>query len=324
MSRLAVVIPTWNGRALLTACLAALAQQTERDFAIVVVDNGSTDDTVPWLRAEHPQVLLLANPRNYGFARAVNQGILATDAPLVAVLNNDAEPEPGWLAALLACAESDARVGMVASKMLFADRPEMINSAGICVDVTGIAWDRLGGVADDPAERAPVEIFGPCAGAALYRRVMLDEIGLFDESFFAYLEDVDLAWRGRAAGWRCFYAPAARVLHRHSATAGEGSPFKRRQLGRNKVWLLAKNYPFRQLWWAAPLVILYDIAAVLYALLARGDTQALRGRLSGLATVLPRLRRRTVHQTRSDIAFLEPPVAPWRVSARYSHLTKIK
>ena len=180
----------------------------------------------------------------------------------------------------------------------------------------------LGGAADDPAEAAPVEIFGPCAGAALYRRAMLDEIGLFDESFFAYLEDVDLAWRGRAAGWRCLYAPAARVLHRHSATAGEGSPFKRRQLGRNKVWLIAKNYPFRQLWWAAPLVILYDLAAVLYALVTRRDTQALRGRLSGLVTVLPRLRQRPPYRSRPDITFLEPLAAPWRVSARYSHLSK--
>lgn len=306
---------------MLAACLAALARQTERDFCIVVVDNGSTDGTVDWLAAEHPDIIVIVNISNHGFARAVNQGIGVTDAPFVAVLNNDTEPETDWLAALLSCAESDPHVGMVASKMLFADRPEMINSAGICVDVTGIAWDRLGGATDDPTETAPVEIFGPCAGAALYRRTMLDEIGLFDESFFAYLEDVDLAWRGRAAGWRCLYTPAARVLHRHSATAGEGSPFKRRQLARNKVWLLAKNYPFRQLWWAVPLVIFYDAAAVFYALIARRDTQALRGRLAGLATILPRFRQRPAYRTRPDIASLEPPVAPWRVSARYSHLS---
>ena len=195
---------------------------------------------------------------NLGFAAAINKGIHASSSRYVVSLNNDTEPDPGWLAALVSAAERDPTVGMCASKMLFADRPGMINSTGICVDRAGIAWDRRGGEADDGREIEPVEVFGPCGGAALYRRAMLEEIGMFDERFFAYLEDVDIAWRGRQAGWRCLCVPAARVLHRHSATGKEGSPFKSFHLGRNKVWLLLKNYPVQRLWRYVPAVLLYD------------------------------------------------------------------
>jgi GT2 family glycosyltransferase len=154
---------------------------------------------------------------------------------------------------------------------------------------------------------------------------MLDQVGLFDEAFFAYLEDVDLAWRARRAGWRCLYVPAAHVLHRHSATGQEGSPFKSFHLGRNKVWLVAKNYPFGALWYWVPLLVLYDLAAVLYALAARRDVHALRGRLAGL-WALPRMRARGrqdllgTARARPDLAWLERPPLPWRVPRRYQHL----
>ncbi len=324
MPLVTVVIPTWNGRALLQTCLEALRVQAEQDFAIVVVDNGSSDGTAEWLSQHHPQIRVIENKENLGFAAPVNQGIRNSASPYVAVLNNDTEPEPGWLAALLAAAESQPHVGMVASKMLFADRPEVINSTGICVDLAGIAWDRRGGELDAGDETHIVEIFGPCGGAALYRRQMLDEIGLFDEAYFAYLEDVDLAWRGRARAWRCFYTPQARVLHRHSATGVEGSPFKRYQLGRNKVRLLAKNYPVRELWWGVPLVVIYDLLAVFYALVARRDGHALRGRIAGLAALGGALKQRQHLKNRPDIRFLSPIVAPWRVPARYGHLTTRK
>ena len=204
----------------------------------------------------------------------------------------------------------------------------MINSAGIALDPVGIAWDRLGGLPDDPGEREPVEVFGPCAGAALYRRAMLEQIGLFDEDFFAYLEDVDLAWRARLAGWRCLYAPAARVYHAHSATGVEGSPFKSRLLARNKVWLIAKNYgPNGCLLAHLPLILLYDLAAVAFALLARGDVHSLLGRIDGILG-LPRVwRKRLAVQALAQSnrgspwhCHLEPLVWPWRVPLRYRHI----
>lgn len=330
MAETTVVIPNWNGRHLLGRCLRALRAQTYQDFAVVVVDNGSTDGSVAYLREHFPEVQIIANEKNRGFAAATNQGIRAPGGPrasrFVATLNNDTEVDPSWLAALVAAMETEMEsapgVGMCASAMLFAHRPEMINSAGIAVDRAGIAWDRLGGAPVAALGDAPVEVFGPCAGGALYRRAMLEEIGLFDEDFFAYMEDVDLAWRARAAGWRCLFAPQARLLHHHSATGKEGSPFKSFHLGRNKVWLLLKNYPARELWHHAPLALLYDLAAVLYALLARRDVHALRGRLAGWRAALRMWRKRPRRDpTRAaDIDLLAPLVWPWRVSRRYRHI----
>jgi GT2 family glycosyltransferase len=296
---------------------------------VVLVDNGSTDGSVEWVEAHFSQVRLIRNAHNVGFAAANNQAIRATETEFIATLNNDTRVAPGWLAALVETAGSGPAVGMVASKMLFADQPDTINSAGIALDPLGIAWDRLGGAPDDSDEKAS-QVFGPCAGAALYRRAMLHQIGLFDEDFFAYLEDVDLAWRARWAGWRCLYAPAARVYHVHSATGGEGSPFKNRLLGRNKVWLVVKNYgPTGRLLAYLPLIALYDLAAVAFALFAQGNVHNLLGRLDGLIG-LPRAwrKRRAVQALARDHRgapwhrYLEPMAWPWHIPRRYRHLAK--
>jgi hypothetical protein len=213
---------------------------------------------------------------------------------------------------------------MAAALMVFADRPDMINSAGIAVDRLGIAWDRLGGQPVANSETSATPVFGACAGAALYRRAMLDDIGLFDEDFFAYLEDVDLAWRAQWAGWDAVYVPTARVTHHHSATAGEGSPFKSRLLGRNKVWLITKNYPLPHLWVYGWLIGLYDLAGVGRALLNRRELSALAGRLEGWrgARRMWRkrqhlVRRRSAAQIMSRLA---PVQSPQQVLARYRHL----
>ncbi|HEX2923588.1 MAG TPA: glycosyltransferase family 2 protein [Chloroflexota bacterium] len=320
-----VVIVNWNGRAHLERCLDALARQTMSSFEIVVVDNGSVDGSAEMVRDQYPHVRLLRQSANLGFAEANNVGIGAGETAFVATLNNDTEPRPDWLEQLLAPALTDDRVGMVASKMLFAHRPGVINSAGIALDRAGIAWDRLGGRPDGQTG-PPEEVFGPCAGAALYRRRMLDEIGLFDGEFFAYLEDVDLAWRARLAGWRCVYAPAAAVTHVHSATGVEGSPFKSYQLGRNKLWTIVKNYPSPQLFLALPLIVSYDLAAVAYGIVARRDLAALRGRVAGLAGLPRQWRKRKAVQRLRRVSFsdlakqLSPVATPFGVLARYRHL----
>ena len=331
-NQVTVIVVNWNGRHHLEGCLAALQAQTFTGFDIIVVDNGSTDGSVEWLKAHFPWVRLICNAHNAGFAAANNQAIRSTETEFIVTLNNDTRAEPGWLAALVETAKSDPDVGTVASKMLLASRPGTIDSAGIALDPVGIAWDRLGGRLDDPGEKAPLEVFGPCAGAALYRRAMLNQIGLFDPDFFAYLEDVDLAWRARLAGWRCLYAPSARVYHAHSATGIEGSPFKSRQLGRNKVWLIAKNYgPSWRLLAYLPLIVLYDLAAVGFALVAQGNVHNLLGRIDGLMG-LPRAwhKRRAVQtlaQSRRGTPwyrYLAPLVWPWQVPRRYRHLSADK
>jgi GT2 family glycosyltransferase len=294
-----------------------------------VVDNGSTDGSVEWVMEQYPETRLICNDSNVGFAVGNNQAIRASLAEYIVTLNNDTQVEPEWLAALVEAADDNPTVGMFASKMLFSDQTGIINSTGICLDAVGIAWDRRGGERDDEEEIEPVEVFGPSAGAALYRRAMLDQIGLFDESFFMYLEDVDLAWRARLAGWRCLYVPAARVYHVHSATAVEGSPFKSRLLGRNKVWTIAKNYPSLRLMLFLPLILLYDLAAVLFALIARRDKSALWGRLDGLRglpRVWPARKRvqalRHVNRGQPWHHHLHSLDLPWRVPARYQHVVR--
>lgn len=325
-ARVTVVVLNWNGRRFLERCLSALQTQVFRDLEVILVDNGSTDGSVAFVQERFPQVRLIVNPENRGFAAANNQAIRATRSEFVATLNNDTETDPRWLAELVGAAEREPRVGMCASKMLFAERPETINSAGVALDRAGIAWDWRGGEQDNPQESAPVEVFGACAGAALYRRAMLDEIGLFDEDFFAYLEDVDLAWRAQWAGWRALFVPTARVLHFHSGTAKEGSPFKNRLLGRNKVWLIAQNYPWPALLWYLPAILSYDLGSLPYTLIVRGDLWPLRGRLEGLGRLRAVLRKRRAaadlrrvsgKEIMARLAPLPTPGALWR---RYAHL----
>jgi GT2 family glycosyltransferase len=334
-----VAIVNWNGRTHLETCLPAVSAQTYDDFEIVVVDNASSDGSVEWLRREWPEVRVIQAGDNVGFAAANNLAIAATTAPWVALLNNDTVPEGGWLAELVAAAEADSQIGSVASLMVFWDRPAVVNSAGVAVDPVGIAWDRLGGAAVQEAGEAG-SVFGASAGAALYRRQALEDVALpasagaagdgrgefFDGRYFMYLEDVDLAWRLRLRSWDCVYAPGARVLHRGSATAVEGSAFKNRLLARNKIWTVAKNYPTAPLLAFLPLIALYDLASAPYRLVVQGQTSALLGRLDALRDMDHVLRARRFVQSRrtarwADIsAAMEPLEPPWAVLGRYRHL----
>lgn len=324
-----IVVVNYNGNAHLPALLDSLARQTWRDFTLVVVDNGSSDGSLATLEAARGRfaLTLIRNAANRGFAPACNQGIAATRTPWIVMLNNDTRPEPDWLERLMATVSQppDPAIGMVASKLLRARQPDQIDSAGIALDWTGIAWDWRGGDQDDPAESEPVEVFGPCGGAALYARTMIEDVGGFDEDFFAYLEDVDLAWRARLAGWRCLLQPRARVLHAHSSTLGDASPRKRYLLARNKVWLLVKDYPAPWFWLLLPIIAVYDLLAVSYGVVRRGDLASLRGRLAGLRR-LPAFwrKRRTIQRRGPDVANWQrcvmPVVWPWSVPKRYAHL----
>jgi len=326
-----VVVVNFDGAHLLAECLPALNRQTHARLRITVVDNGSRDGSSAWLAREWPGVALLDLGSNVGFAEANNRAIQATSAPWVALLNNDAEPSPDWLSALLEIGAADPRVGSVASRMVFRDRPDVVNSAGIALDPTGIAWDRLGGQgARSRAALTRTEVFGASAGAALFRRSALRDVAesgrVFDRRYFMYFEDVDLAWRLRLRGWRSFYEPDAHVLHAASATAGEGSAFKNRLLARNKVWTLIKNYPARGLATRWPAVLAYDLASVPYRLLLHGQAAALLGRIDALRDPLPALRQRAAIQAGRRVPWsvlleaMEPLESPWAVARRYRHL----
>jgi GT2 family glycosyltransferase len=320
MANVTVIIPSLNGYYLLAECIPALLHQTYKDFQVIVIDNGSTDGTVPRLKDEYPQVKIIENSVNTGFATAVNQGILNSDSPFVVTLNNDVVVDADWLECLMDAIERDPQIGMCASKLVFWDEPSIINSSGICVDRAGIVWDRDGGLLDSPLTVSKLDVFGPCAGAALYKREMLDKIGIFDEAYFAYFEDVDLAWRAQAAGWRCHYIHTARGRHHHSSTSVKGSRFKNYQLGKNKVRLILKNYPFKLLWWYIPLVIIYDIFGILYQLAVYKNIDTLRGRWAGWRCAAKAIKARPIYPKRYDVLFLSHVSWPWSVRKRFRYL----
>ena len=220
--QLSVVVVNWNSRDDLQACLASLRAQTHRDLEIVVVDNGSTDDSCDVVRRDHPHVVLLEQSENLGFAEGCNRGIAATNGEWVAMLNNDTVADPRWAEALVdAAAICAPTCGMLQSVMLLMDRPDEINATGIALTATGAGFARQEG---QPRSAAIAEeIFCATAGAAAYRRAMLDAVklptGYFDREYFMYYEDLDLGWRARIAGWSARLVPESVVLHRHQGSS---------------------------------------------------------------------------------------------------------
>jgi GT2 family glycosyltransferase len=247
-----VVIVNWNRRELLRECLESLSRQADIDFETILVDNGSRDGSAEMAEREfgpRPELRLriLRNRDNRGFCAANNQGIAASRAPLVALLNNDAEAAPGWLAAL-ARAAAPAAVGMVASKILVWEDPRRIDKTGHLIYPDGQNRGRGSGEIDRGQYDEEEEILWPDGCAALYKREMLEQTGGFDEDFFAYGDDAELGLRGRIAGWRAVYAPGAVVRHHRGATLGKGSFRRLVLIERNRVLLAAKLFPWSLLW----------------------------------------------------------------------------
>jgi GT2 family glycosyltransferase len=238
-----VVIPTLAADSRLRECVESLGRQTRRDFEVIVIDNSGKG--LVRRNAAAPGARVLENERNIGFGGAINQGCLASSAPYIATLNDDAVADPHWLEALVSAIERRPDAGMCASQIrLFGE--ERLDSAGMLVAGDASSKQRGHG---RPLDDFPVheETLFPSGAAALYRRAMLDEIGGFDPSFFLYCEDTDLGLRARWAGWKCLYVPGAVVQHHYSHSAGGASPLKAYYVERNRLFVLAKNFPARML-----------------------------------------------------------------------------
>lgn len=256
MKKTTVIIPNYNGIKYLENCLRSLTEEADgkapdgngkrqRLFDILVIDNGSGDgsehvaeqfDGVSQIRFEH----------NTGFCGAVNAGIRAAATPYVLLLNNDTEVRPGFVEKMTEALEENEKAFSVSAKLLSMKEPELVDDAGDYYCALGWAFARgKGKPAADYEKEA--EVFAACAGAAIYRRELVEELGLFDENHFAYLEDIDIAYRARIRGYRNYYTPAAKALHAGSATTGSAhNPFKVRLSAKNSVYLVYKNMPFLQ------------------------------------------------------------------------------
>jgi len=274
--RVTVVVPTLAADGALEECLQALDRQAFRDFDVVVVDNSGRRAV-----QARDRVGVIANGSNVGFGAAANQGFRASRSPLVAVINDDAAAQPGWLQALVAASETRADAGMFASRIRLA-ADGRLDSAGMLLCGDGSSKQR--GHLESPEAYARTQESLLASGcAALYRREMLDEIGMFDESFFLYCEDTDLGLRARWAGWECLYVPDAIVDHRYSHSAGKASALKAYYVERNRLFLVVKNFPWPDLL-AAPF---YSIARycwhLVYALAGRGKAAEFRADGQGAA-----------------------------------------
>jgi GT2 family glycosyltransferase len=281
-----VVIPNWNGKQHLQPCLEALARQTYAPIEVIVVDNASTDGSQAYLREHHPAVRLIALPENRGFTGACNAGIEAAKGEWIALLNNDTEVDPRWAAAVVDAFDRHPEVGSVASKMLLFDRRDHIHTAGDFFTKDGRAGNRGVWQRDEGQFDREEYVFSACGGSAVYRRAMLDDIGLLDDDFFFSLEDVDLGWRAQWAGWRCLYTPFAIVYHHLAATGGgvTASYYD----GRNLLYVLAKHYP-SALWKRYGAQIIRAQAHTAWEALRAWRGAAARARLRGMLAGLRRL-----------------------------------
>ncbi|GAB4426649.1 MAG: glycosyltransferase family 2 protein [Anaerolineae bacterium] len=294
--KVTVVIPNWNTQRWLPGCLDGLRAQTYHDFKVLLVDNGSTDGSLELVRTRYPEVEILAFPENRGFAPAVNAGIRQSDSEYIALLNVDTIPQPDWLACLVETMEQNLPdVGSLAAKMLSMDDPAIMDDAGNTLSWYGSACKRGRG---EPAQNyvQMEEVLSACGGAAFYRRDFLEAVGLFDETFVSYLEDVDLGLQGRLRGYRCLYVPGAQVLHQWRG-AGIPRPRYVYLATRNRLTLLLKNMPWSLLLKHSP-TLLYG--QFYFFLVYKKPLASLAG-IFAFLQALPRIlkQRRMIQQGKS-------------------------
>lgn len=243
-----VVIPNYNGKKYLETCMKSLMKQSLKPEEIIIVDNASKDGSIEYIKEEFKEkVTLICLDENYGFSKAVNEGIKKSTSEFVALLNNDTELDEKWLEELYKCIQKDEKIFSCCSKMLRFVERDIIDDAGD--EYTLLGWgNKIGDGKASSDYEEDKEVFSSCAGAAIYRSSILDEIGLFDENFFAYLEDMDISYRARIYGYKNYYASKAKVYHIGSATSGSRhNSFKVKLAARNNIYLIHKNMPILQI-----------------------------------------------------------------------------
>lgn len=300
---ISVIIPNLNGRMYLDFCLGSLRRQSYRDFETILVDNGSRDGSCEWVERNFSEVRIVRFPRNMGFSRAVNAGIEASRGEYVVLLNNDTEVEADCLEELKKALDQNQDVGFAASKVLFYDRRQVINSAGDAVSPSGYAWNLGFSLPDSDDFNEERLVFGASAAAAIYRRSMLFDLGLFDEDYFAYYEDVDLSFRAQLKGYKCLYAPRAVVYHRLGGTTKPESSLVVYYTERNVLFNLVKDV-------STPVLLFYGLKIFrhniyrFFGCLFRGHFPIwLEAKLRALPYIMKMLKKRQEIQRGRKVSF---------------------
>ena len=263
-----VIIPNWNGKHLLKDCLESLKNQSYKDFEIILVDNGSEDGSVEYVKDNFPKVKIVELKKNFGFAKAINEGVKVSDAEYVVFLNNDTEVSKDWLKSLIDCADLHPEAISVNPKLLnFYDR-KIIDGAGILINEVGqarsIGWQEK----DRGQYDGNLYIFGATGGASLFRRKDFIKVGLFDENYFMYSEEVDFAFRAQFQGYKSIFCPRALVFHKHKATAKKFPARVEYWQFKNMTQTIIKNFPTSILLkkWRWLKIILVHLNTILYQL----------------------------------------------------------
>jgi GT2 family glycosyltransferase len=259
-SKVSIIVLNWNGKRFLADCLEALRGQTHVNREIILVDNGSTDLSVQFVKESFPDVKIVELSENVGFSGGNLEGLKVAGGEFTALVNNDARVDKEWLERLIQPMVEDSKIGVCASKLIL-EGTRTINSAGGRITTAGVGFDRGFGESDELYNIAEF-VFGACAAAVLYRRKMLEEIGFFDEDFFLYGEDTDLSFRAQLAGWKCMYVPTAVVYHKGHATAGRYSDLHVYHHTRNQEFVWLKNMPAKLMIRYAHHKILQEMADV--------------------------------------------------------------
>ena len=261
---ISVITVNWNGKHLIGECLDSLIVQSFKNFEIIVVDNGSQDGSLEYIRDRYANVRIVNLSENQGYAGGNNAGIRIALGKYIAFLNNDTKADQDWLKNLIKEATTNQpSIGMWACKIVSYENPVIIDNVGLLLYPDGLARGKGRLEKDNGQYDQQHEALFPSGCAGLYRKEMLEEIGLFDKDFFAYADDVDLGLRARLAGWGCAYVPAAKVYHKYSSATSAYSPLKAFLVERNRIWVLLKYYPL-ELIVASPYFTLKRLMIQLY------------------------------------------------------------
>jgi GT2 family glycosyltransferase len=304
VDKVTVIVVNWNGRHHLEECLSSLSRQTFKTYEIIFVDNGSTDGSVNIVERNFPHVRVVRLERNEGFCRGNNIGLQNASGEYIALLNNDTRVEPQWLKELVREMSNDPELGICASCMIRYFQPDLIDSAGDGYDNCGVGF-KVGNGNQVLEYRKKRYTFGACAGAALYRRSMIDNIGFFDEDFFAVGEDIDLSFRALLAGYKCLYVPKAIVYHKINQTIGPGSDFLLYQSRRNVEYTYFKNMPLFPLVLTLPIHLIYNLLTFAQAFFQGKLTVFLKAKRDFLINLIKVCRKRREIQKRRKIGFIK-------------------
>lgn len=280
-----VVIPNYNGKKYLETCMNSLMKQSLKPEEIIIVDNASKDGSIEYIEQNFKdKVTLICLNENYGFSKAVNEGIRNSKSDFVALLNNDTELDEKWLEELYKCIQKDENIFSCCSKMLRFTERNIIDDAGD--EYTLFGWgNKIGDGKQSEIYDEDREVFSSCAGAAIYRKSILQKIGLFDENFFAYLEDMDISYRARVYGYKNYYASKAKVYHIGSATSGSRhNSFKVKLAARNNIYLIFKNMPIPQIILNFMFIFIGIIVKWIYFLIKGFGIDYIKGVFEGLTT----------------------------------------